>query len=290
MRPVWQLAFALGLASLAAMPAASQDPLAVVNGEGITRDALVHRLIDLGTAGQAQLEEMINEALLFQAAQEKGITASDEEIDARAAGIEEKLASEERFKAYLADQGVTHEGFRHKLRVKLLVEKLLSEKATVTDEEVKNAYDENKASFEAPETATLRMILTKTKEQADEAMKRLDAGENFADVAKELSINAFTAERGGLMLRPVSRANLRSPALVEAAFTTEVGKYAQPVETPDGYYIFKVEARTAATSKSFDDVKEAIRAELQEMKLQSAWVAWLEDARKQASIERKWQP
>jgi len=292
MRPRWQILSILALAALTAAPAApaaSQEPLATVNGEPITREALTHRLIDLSTLGVSELEQMVNEALLFQAAKKQGISVSDAEIDARIAEIKQKLNTDELFGRYLAGQEVTAEGLRQKLRVKILVEKFLGDKVQVTDEDVKQAYEGNKASFESPETVTLRMILTKTKERADEAMKRLDAGENFTELAKQLSDNAYMAETGGLLPRPLSRSNL-SPALADAAFATGIGKYSQPIQTPDGYYILKVEARNAATSQSFDDVKDAIRAELREIKLQNAWLVWLQDARKQAAMERKWQP
>jgi foldase protein PrsA len=289
-RPNLQFIFALIVAAATASSVwAAQDVLVTVNGEGITREALAHRLIDLSLRGTTQLEEMVNEALLFQDAKKKGITVSDAEIDARLADIKAKLGSEERFGRYLADQEVTKAGLLEKIRVKICVEKLLGDKAKVTDEEVKKAYEANKKTLGSPETVTLRMILTKTKERADDAMKRLNANENFADVAKALSEHPYTAERGGLLERPVQRANL-SPALAEVAFSTEVGKYTQPVQTPDGYYILQIEAHNAATNPTFDDVKEAILAELREMKLQSAWLQWLDDARKRASIERKWQP
>jgi len=73
MRSRWQLTIAIVLSSvLAVAPAASQETLAVVNGEVIAKEALVRHLLDLSTVGRAQLEEMINEALLFQAAQSLG--------------------------------------------------------------------------------------------------------------------------------------------------------------------------------------------------------------------------
>jgi len=289
MRSRWQLTIAIVLSSvLAVAPAASQETLAVVNGEVIAKEALVRHLLDLSTVGRAQLEEMINEALLFQAAQSLGITATDAEIDARAAEIKGTLDTQDAFKRYLADQQVTAQGLGHKLRVKILVEKLLADKAKVTDEEVTEVYEANRSRFETPETVTLRAILTKTKERADEAFKRLDQGEDFAAVASALSEHEYTAKRGGLLGR-VTRANLSS-VLAQAAFAAEVGSYTQLIEAEDGFYILKVEARSPATSRSFDDVKESIRTEISEMRLQQAWVVWLEEAREQASIERKWPP
>lgn len=289
MRSRWELALAvILLGTLGVAPAVSQETLALVNGEAVSREALVHRLLDLSTAGGAQLEEMINEALLFQEAQKLGISATDAEIETRAGEIKAKLGTPDAFERYLADQQVTTQGLRHKLRVKIVVEKLLGDKVKVTDEGVREFYEANKRMFEAPETATLRAILTKTREGANEALKRLERGEDFAEVARALSEHEYTAKRGGFLGR-VTRANL-SNALAQAAFAAEVGSYTQPIETEDGFYILKIEARSLVRSESFDDVKESIRSEMREVKLQQAWVVWLQEARQQASIERTWQP
>jgi foldase protein PrsA len=290
MSPRFYVFVAILMAAVAAAPPlASDEPLVVVNGEAINRDALIHRVLDLSTAGVSQLEEMVNETLLSQAAKKQNLSATDAEIDARIADIKKRQGSDDAFARYLAGEEVTAAGLRQKIRVRILVEKLLADKANVTDAEVKDTYDQNKASFESPETVTLRMILTKTKERADQAMKRLDANESFADVAKALSEETYTAGKGGLLPAPVARGNL-SAALADAAWATEVGKYSKPVQTPDGYYILKVEARSAASSRGFDEVKELIRAQLREMKIRQAWMTWLGDARKGATIERKWQP
>jgi len=289
MRPPVVYGFVIAVScALSAVSAVAQDVLVVVDGQPISREALVHRLLDLSTVGQAQLDEMINEALLSRAAEKQGITVSDAEIDARMAQLKDALKSDDAVKRYLADQEVTEAGLRQKLRVKILVAKLLGPKAQVADAEVKEAYDANRASFEKPETVTLSIILTKMKERAEDALKRLEKGESFPAVAKDVSEHAYTAERGGF-LGQRARANL-SEALATAAFKTEVGAYTQPIETEDGYYILKVDERSAARNQSFDDVKDAIREQLGEIKLQDAWVGWLTEARANAAIERKWHP
>jgi foldase protein PrsA len=288
MRSHWLTAFVIAFGAIAVGAAGAEDVVVVVNGESITREALAHRLLDLGTTWQAPLEEMVNETLLFQASRKQGVTVSEAELDQRVASIRKKLGTEDDLARYLASQELTEPGLRNKLRVKLLVEKMLGAKATVTDGEVKDIYEKNKASFDTPETVTLRMIFTATKERSEQAIKRLDQGESFAQVAKTVSEHTLSAQNGGLIGKR-SRAGL-PPRLAAAAFQTEVGAHTQPIGMEDGYYILKVEERTAAKSRSFDDVKAVIRENLQESKLQQAFVAWLKEARDTASIERKWHP
>jgi parvulin-like peptidyl-prolyl isomerase len=113
-------------------------------------------------------------------------------------------------------------------------------------------------------------------------------GESFADVARALSEHAASAQRGG-SIGAVARPNLPAP-LAEAAFSIEVGKYTEPLKTDDGYFILKVDARTAGSTRSFDEVKDALREGQVEWKLQQAYVAWLKEARDKAVVERKWRP
>ncbi|HUT74641.1 MAG TPA: peptidyl-prolyl cis-trans isomerase [Armatimonadota bacterium] len=288
MRSHWLTVFVIAFGAIAVGAAAAEDVVVVVNGESITREALAHRLLDLGTTWQAPLEEMVNETLLFQESRKQGITVSEAELDQRVASIRKKLGTEDDLARYLASQELTEPGLRNKLRVKFLVEKMLGAKATVTDGEVKDIYEKNKASFDTPETVTLRMILTATKERSEQAIKRLDKGESFAQVAKTVSEHTLSAQNGGLIGKR-SRASL-PPPLAAAAFQTEVGAHTQPIGMEDGYYILKVEERTAAKSPSFDDVKAVIRENLQESRLLQAFVAWLKEAHDNASIERKWHP
>ena len=271
-----------------AAKAPRQDVFAVVNGEQITKDAVVHRLLALSTIGQATLEELINAALLSQAAKRGGITVSEADIDARIADIRRKAETEDAFRDYLAGQEVTPQGLRDKLRVKIMVERLLAAQAQVTDDEVKAVYEQNKASFSRPEMVTLSMIYTKTEERAKQAIARLAAGESFAKVAKALSENGQTAQKGGAV-GDVRVATLPSPVR-ETVASTQIGAYTQPIKMGDGFRILRVEGRTPAATQGFDDVKADIRQQMVDIKLQQAYVAWLKEVRDKASIERKWRP
>ena len=109
-----------------------------------------------------------------------------------------------------------------------------------------------------------RHILVDTKAEAEEVIKRLKNGEDFATLANEKSkdTNAKGGDLGfftrGQMLKPFE----------DAAFALDVGQISEPVKTQFGWHVIKVEEKRDQPPPSFDDVKEAIMGQLVQAKAQ----------------------
>ena len=286
---------ALLLVSLpaATAPAAAGLPagaVATVNGVTISRTALVDRLLADTTAGGDVLSEMINEAIVEQAAKAQKITVAQAEVDARIKTIKE-AAPGEQFQTYLRAQGLTAKGLPGKVRVKLLVEKLLATQAAVPEADAKAYYEQNKERmFNVPETVQLSAIQVATEAEAKAAADRVAKGEDFATVAKAVCTDPQLKATGGRIPRPLARVAL-PPALAEVVFATEVGKVSAPVQVPgpDGkalWYIVKVDSKAAAITTPFEKVKEQITSQLRTQKLGVAWEKWIAEQRKKAEVKR----
>lgn len=147
----------------------------------------------------------------------------------------------------------------------------------VSESDAKKVYDEKIADMKPEQEIHALHILVTSKEEAEEIKKRLEAGEDFADVADESSKdkNAKGGDLGfftrGQMLKPFE----------EAAFALDVGELSDPVQTQFGWHIIKVEERRDQKPPSFDDVKEAIMTQLVAQKAQTV----LTNLRKAAKIE-----
>ena len=120
-----------------------------------------------------------------------------------------------------------------------------------------------------------RHILVDTEDEAKEIQERLKKGEDFATVAKEKSKDP-NAEGGDLGF--FARGQMLKP-FEDAAFALEVGKISDPVQTQFGWHIIKVEEKRDRPLPTFDQVKEAIIAQLMQQKAQEA-VTGLHDAAK----------
>ena len=271
---------------------AGDEVVAVVNDQEITQAALVERLLKLTNTGRLTLNEMIGEALLMQEAERRGVSVTDQEVQARIDSIKARLGKvdqERAFQQYLGEQNVTPAGLEYKVRVKILAEKILADQIVVTDERVEQAYNLRKSMYDQPERVVLRWIAVKTEADAKAALARLDKGENFAKVAEEVTTDLATREHGGLW--PEATKDALPTEFQEPAFATEVGEYTQPIKTAGGdYAILKVERKQAAQKHDPEFVKEQIRVELKERSLRYAWTELMKTLIQDSKIENKLAP
>lgn len=130
---------------------------------------------------------------------------------------------------------------------------------TVTDEDAKKYYDENKDAFAVPPTVSARHILVDTEEEANKVKEEIDNGLSFADAAMKYS-KCPSKEQGG-NLGEFSK-GMMVPEFEKAAFEAEVGVISAPVKTQFGYHLIIVDSKNEGTVKSFEEVKNNIINEL----------------------------
>lgn len=132
------------------------------------------------------------------------------------------------------------------------------------------------------EQVNLSHIQLDTQEEAQAALQRLDAGEEFALVASEVSTDTFTAANGGEIgwLLEGDLASQYGPAVEEAAFSLNPGEYSQPISSTFGIHIIRVNERGVQPLSEY-----RLQAEQQQ-----AYFAWLEEARAAAGVETLWEP
>ncbi|MFH1146478.1 MAG: peptidylprolyl isomerase [Pseudomonadota bacterium] len=152
------------------------------------------------------------------------------------------------------------------------------EKIEITDKEISEYYDGHKSEFENPEMVKARHILIKvahdaTPEQWQEAekkaldtKKRLDGGEDFAAVAKSVSDDPGSKEKGGdLGFFPRGQ---MVPEFENAAFSLNIGVICEPVKSKFGYHIIRVEEKREPKTKLIEEVSAGIKNSLTETKQQ----------------------
>jgi peptidyl-prolyl cis-trans isomerase C len=145
----------------------------------------------------------------------------------------------------------------------------------VTEEAAKKIYDEKIGQVKPEQEIHARHILVGTEAEAKEVAERLKKGEDFATVAKEKSKDA-NSEGGDLGF--FTRGTMLKP-FEDAAFALEVGQISEPVQTQFGWHIIKVEEKRDQPLPTFDQVKEAIIAQLVQQKAQEV-VTGLRDGAK----------
>jgi len=195
------------------------------------------------TAKKKVLEELINLEILSQVAAQKGLTRDKDVVSA------------------VRD-------FRSSLLAQKLREQLARD-IIVTDAEIDNFYKQNQAIFQEPQERKIREIVVKDESQAKDVSIRLLQGESFAFLARSYSIAKSKAKDGdlGYITPPQDLKGGKFQKFWEAAFTTEKGDNSSYFKGPDGYYIVKVEDIRGGKVKALGDVRENIKAYLQNLKI-----------------------
>ncbi|PNG25385.1 peptidylprolyl isomerase [Methylocella silvestris] len=252
-------------AAKAAAPAAASSAkpkvLATVNGQDITENDLAIAKDDLAGSLPQQLQGKARDTYVVDFLIDGALVSQKAKAD--------KLDATPEFAKKLA--------YYHE---KLLMETLLGQvaKAALTDEAIKKTYDDA-LKAQKPETEVhARHILVATDADAQAALKRLKAGEDFAKVAKEVSKDT-SADGGDLGWFTKDK---MVPEFAEAAFKLEPGQLSEPVKSPFGWHIILVEGKREKPFPALDEVKEQVSRYVVQ-KAQGELVAGL---RKDAKIER----
>lgn len=261
----------------------SGKAVASVDGKKITEAEFIKALKE--GAGRPILDQLISEILIENAAATEKISISQEDIDNRLAEIRSAYPSEDFFKAALKQNNLTEQTLKERIRLNLVLEALATRDVTVTDDELRQYYDENTDEFVKPEQVHARHILVNTREEAEEILKQLQGGSDFAELAKERSTDAVSAEQGG-DLGFVQRGEMVK-AFEDAVFAMSPGQIEGPVETEFGYHVIKVEEKRDATQATFEEAREEIRDTLLAEKATPIQLV-IEDLRSKAKVEIFW--
>ncbi len=248
---------------VAAAPATPEPGavVATVGGEAITEADLAFVAEDIGADLNSIPAEQIRAVLLAQM-------------------IDLKLMSQ-------AGQAAGVEGDEiYKLRLEYLTDKALRRAYTantissaITEAEIRAEYDKQVAAIPDEEEVHARQILVTTEEDAQAVKAELDAGADFATLAKEKSIEPNAKQSGG-DLGYFKQAMMVKP-FADAAFAMQVGEVSEPVQTQFGWHIIKLEDRRPAAKPTLEQLAPQIGQQLYVQKYRAVF----DELRKAATID-----
>lgn len=237
--------FALTVAASIGLAACSNpgDEVVVSTSVGdITQEEFYNSMKDI--AGDQLLQQVVVEQILNDK-----YKVTDKEIEEELKGVKEQYG--ESYEAVLAQSNLTEETLKTNIRFTLLQEKALKD-VEVTDEEIEKYY--NQASQEL----NARHILVEDEETAKEIKAKLDAGEDFAKLAKEFSTDPGSGAKGGDL--GWFTVGTMVPEFNDAAYALEIDQISEPVQSEHGFHIIQVtEKRDVKDYGKLEDKKEEIR-------------------------------
>ena len=151
--------------------------------------------------------------------------------------------------------------------MKTLSKKLLAT-VTVSEDEIKKFYEDNKEVFKENESANASHILVAEEDKAKEIYEKIKNGEDFEALAREFS-TCPSKEKGG-DLGTFTRGQMVKE-FEDAVFDNEVGTVTEPVKTQFGYHIIKINEKNEGRDLEFDEVKDKIAAQVRRQKEQELY-------------------
>ncbi len=293
-----------------------EELIAVVDGEPYTltnlesyaktkmgRDFPTGNLNKLNPSDREVLEQFITDKLLESEIREAGIRVSDEEVEHYIEQIKAKnQLTDEDLKTALARGGQTLASYRASVKSELekseIINREVRGKVSITNEDVERYYKANEKKYRSDDRARIQHILLSLPEnptpdavqaaqaKAADIYKRIRAGEDFGQLAREYSDGAGRAEGGdiGWVKRGTLIAGIEKVAFEKLA----VGQVSEPFRTSMGIHIVKLEAREMGSPLPLSAVAPQIKEELYQKALNERFAKWLKtDLRRKHRVDVK---
>lgn len=215
---------------------------------------------------EAAINDLLDQAWLTGEAAEMGVTATDREIDGELATIKkDQFPTEKAFNDFLKESGFSTDEVRDRVKLQVLSRKIQSQitksVTEVPESQIEDFYSSSEASFTTPETRDIRLIVTDKKAKAEQAVKELGddpSDEEFAKVAKKLSVHASKSEGG----KTVATEGAFPDPAGKDIMSAEAGTLEGPIEAGEQFYVFRVTKITPKETKPLDEVRDQIKQQL----------------------------
>jgi parvulin-like peptidyl-prolyl isomerase len=250
-------------------PSPTPEPLvARVNGEGLTLAEFQAELgryqAALGTElatedQQGVLNDLIDQMLLAQGAAQAGYTPDQKAVQERLERLAAQMGGMPALEAWLKANAYTQEDFRRQLARAMAA-------AWMRDQIIA-------AVPQSAEQVHVRQILLYNLKQAEEVLAQLQAGADFATLAAQ-----FDPLTGG-DLGWLPRGYFLYPELEQAAFALQPTEYTPVIQTPAGFHILQLVER---------DPQRPLDASMRQALQRQALQSWLDERRKQSTIQILW--
>lgn len=241
----------------------------------------------LKAAESMALTTMIERRLQIQEAKSRGIDVSDQEVKQAI-----KQLSQQGEKLDDKDPA-SLKSVREQLILLKVVDREVRSGVMVADPEMRRYYQEHRDRFALPEEYTLSQILIKprspddpadAKDKAREVMALLKQGESFEDLALRFS-DGPNASRGGKL--GLVRQGELLPAIERGVTSLVPGGISEPVQSPEGLHIVRVDDKKPKVFRPYEEVKQEIQVLVFQQKSEDMFQSWLANLKNKAYIEIK---
>ncbi len=240
-----------------------------VNGVKFTKNDFYDRLqkVPVQTAqgpqmaGRFVMQQMITETLIQQLAKKEGVEPKEAQINKKIDRFRKEAGPN--FAKVLAAQGMSMDDLKRQVSVQQALINVVTKGITVSDAEVKKAYDDalkqTPSPFIRPEAVTVSGIIMKDKAKIDKAYSLVQGGTDFGTVAMQYNDDPVIKKNQGRLPALITREDPRIPPIIRnTAFALQPGKFSKPLSLQGTWLILKVETKRPKRITSFADAKDIV--------------------------------
>lgn len=210
--------------------------------------------------GPELLDQLLNQDAIRLEAEAQGVKLSREDVDAELKRMQQGYDSEELFYESMRSQvGLSKEEIREDVYYKLLLERLSTKNIKVTEEEITAYIKEHPEEFQMVSNLRIEIIVNQTVEQARRTIELYKGGKDFAQLARERSLDTATAAEGGDLGWVEDNDPFVPQEILKAARGLKVGDIAGPIETAEGFAVIRLKDKKDQSKGSTEQIKENVR-------------------------------
>ena len=276
----------------------SDKPIARVNGAVLTDRDLLREMLQIfpyasqhngfpkeqeDSIRQGALQMIIFEELVYQEAQRRKLTVPPQQLKQSEVNFKKQFHAAEEYQQYLeVETGGSEQLVREKIKRSLLIEQVLKsdvqDRSLVTLAETRAYYDKNVAIFQIPESYAFQSISIIPPQTPNAEQKK--EGLNKANQAVSQAKNTKSYEQFGLLAEKISEDDFRvnmgdhkivdkdklPSQVVKGFLSMKPGQVSDLIQIEQAYTIVRLNAHIPAGKRSFGEVKNSLRTELQKEK------------------------
>jgi len=231
------------------------------------------------------LNSLVTQNILLQKATELNLKPSDDvinsQIDETMNGYKTQYPEEGQFADVLKQAGLTEDELKDSLKKQIImtaVQQDMVKDITVTDEDIQTYYNENKdTQFSVGAGATAAHILVADEQTAKDLKVKLDAGADFATLAKENSTDPGSKDKGGSLGFVAYNSTQLVTEFMDGFKKLKEGEVSEPVKSQFGYHLIKATGLKSAEVSPLDTVKDQVKQTLLQQKQSTAFNSKIEE-------------
>ncbi|NLM87506.1 MAG: foldase [Syntrophomonadaceae bacterium] len=276
----------IGLLTVAAtaywgLSRSQEEIVARVGSEVITKNELYNFMVQ--QTGQEALDNLVVKKIIELEAENQNIKVTADEIDKEVEDLAKYYGGKDAMTQTLAMYNINLDQVREDVTVNIKLEKLLSQRIKITDEEIQEHFQDHQEAYAVEEQIKVSHILVENEQEAQEIKTLLAEGGNFNDLARERSTDPGSKEQGG-DLGMITRGEM-GEEFDQVAFALQPGQISDPVKSEYGYHIIKVEEKTEARPGTLEENYEKIKDNLFQQKMELEYPIWLGEQYQKYPVE-----